>query len=63
MFVNMTQSVCYYFINTTVIIQGTWREIVEKDCQARKLNRDDAMDRSRLNKLYEGWLMVRIGEN
>jgi len=22
----------------------TWREIVEKDCQARKLNREDAMD-------------------
>jgi len=25
----------------------TWREIVEKDCQARGLNREDAMDRSR----------------
>jgi len=25
----------------------TWRKIVEKDCQARKLNREDAMDRSR----------------
>jgi len=22
----------------------TWKEIVEKDCQARKLNREDAMD-------------------
>jgi len=22
----------------------TWREIVEKDCQASKLNRDDGMD-------------------
>jgi len=22
----------------------TWREIVEKDCQAHKLNREDAMD-------------------
>jgi len=22
----------------------TWREIVVKDCQARKLNREDAMD-------------------
>jgi len=22
----------------------TWREIVEKDCQARKLNREDAVD-------------------
>jgi len=25
----------------------TWREIVEEDCQARGLNREDAMDRSR----------------
>jgi len=25
----------------------TWREVVQKDCQARKLNRDDAMDHSR----------------
>jgi len=24
----------------------TWRVIVEKDCQARKLNREDAMDRN-----------------
>jgi len=25
----------------------TWREIVEKGCQARKLNKEDAMDRKR----------------
>jgi len=25
----------------------TWREVVQKDCQARNLNREDAMDRSR----------------
>jgi len=25
----------------------TWREIVEKDCQACKLNREDAMDCNR----------------
>ena len=28
----------------------TWREIVEKDCRARGLNREDAMDRSRWRK-------------
>jgi len=28
----------------------TWREIVEKDCQARGLNREDAMDRTRWMK-------------
>ena len=28
----------------------TWREIVEKDCQARKLNREDAMNRNRWRK-------------
>jgi len=28
----------------------TWREIVEKYCQARELNREDAMDRNRWRK-------------
>ena len=28
----------------------TWREVVEMDCQARKLNKEDAMDRSRWRK-------------
>jgi len=28
----------------------TWRKIVEKDCWARKLNREDAMDYSRWRK-------------
>jgi len=28
----------------------TWREIVEKDCQAHKLNREDAMDCNRWRK-------------
>jgi len=28
----------------------TWREIVEKDWQARKLNKEDAMDRKRWRK-------------
>jgi len=27
-----------------------WREIVEKDCKARGLSREDAMDRSRWRK-------------
>jgi len=28
----------------------TWKEIVEKDCQACKLNTEDAMDRNRWRK-------------
>jgi len=28
----------------------TWREIVEKDCQACKLNREEAMDYNRWRK-------------
>jgi len=28
----------------------TWTKIVEKDCQARKLNTEDAMDRNRWRK-------------
>ena len=31
----------------------TWREVVQKDCQARKWNREDAMDHSRLKKLIK----------
>jgi len=31
----------------------TWREIVQKDCQACKLNREDAMDRSRWKNLIK----------
>jgi len=31
----------------------TWREVVQKDCQARNLNREDAMDHSRWNKLIK----------
>jgi len=29
----------------------TWREVAQKDCQALKLNREDAMDRCRWRKL------------
>jgi len=36
--------------------KGTWREVVQKDCQARNLNREDAMDRNRWKKLIKiGW--------
>ena len=28
----------------------TWREIVEKDCQAHKLNKEDVVDRKRWRK-------------
>ena len=33
----------------------TWREVVQKDCQARNLNREDAMDHGRWKK------MIKIG--
>jgi len=34
----------------------TWTEVVQKDCQACNLNREDAMDRSRWKKLIKiGW--------
>jgi len=36
----------------------TWREVVQKDCQAHKLNREDTMDHSRWMKL-----IIRIGMN
>jgi len=31
-------------------LKKTWREIVEKNCQVRGLNREDAMDRKRWMK-------------
>jgi len=31
----------------------TWREVVEKDCQARTLNEEDAIDRSKWRKLIK----------
>jgi len=34
--------------------QRTCREVVQKDCQARSLNREDAMDRGR-------WKLIKIG--
>jgi len=30
-----------------------WREVVQKDCQARNLNREDAIDRGRWKKLIK----------
>ena len=41
----------------------TWREVVERDCQAHKLNKEDAVDRSRWRKLikdvwWPGWVWV-----
>jgi len=38
----------------------TWREIVEKDCRARGLNRADAMDRSRWRKQLGMMMMMMI---
>jgi len=41
----------------------TWREVVREDCQARKLNTEDAMDHSKWRKLikdvrWSGWVWV-----
>ena len=35
----------------------TWIEVMRKDCQARKLSREDAMDR----EIDKGWLISRKG--
>ena len=34
-------------------LKRTWREVVKEDCQARKLNKEDAMDRSKWRKLIK----------
>ena len=31
----------------------TWREVVKEDCQAHKLNKEDAMDCSKCRKLIK----------
>jgi len=31
----------------------TWKEVVQKDCQTRNLNKEDAMDRGRWKKLIK----------
>ena len=48
--------------------RGRGERLCKKDCQARNLNRDDAMDRSRWNKLKRleddqhcGWVNVLVG--
>jgi len=40
---------CY--INHVIILRYITLQIVEKDCRARGLNREDAMDRARWRKL------------
>ena len=31
----------------------TWKEVVREDCQARKLNKEDAMDRCKWRKMIK----------
>jgi len=38
----------------------TWREVVQKDCQAHNLNREDAMGCGRWKKLITDWMMIRM---
>jgi len=37
----------------------TWTEVLQKDCQAHNLNKEDAMDRGRWKKLID-WMMIRM---
>jgi len=39
----------------------TWLEVVRKNCQARKLSREDAMDCGRWSYIDKGWLIGRKG--
>ena len=41
----------------------TWREVVREDCQARKMNKEDAIDRCKWRKMkkdvwWSGWVWV-----
>jgi len=41
----------------------TWKEVVREDCQARKLNKEDAMDRCTMHDGPDGceWVNVPSG--
>jgi len=41
--------------------RGLGQRLCKKDCQARELNREDAMDRSRWKKLISEWVYVSSG--
>ena len=34
-------------------LKKTWKEVVREDCQARKLNKEDAMDRCKWRKMIK----------
>jgi len=38
----------------------TWKEVVQKDCQARNLNREDAMDRGSMEEADKDWMMITM---
>ena len=39
----------------------TWKEVVREDCQARKLNKEDAMEPLQMEKDDKGSTMIRMG--
>ena len=54
---------CSYCTQLMMLPGKTWREVVREDCQARKLNEEDAMDRCKWRKMikearWSGWVWV-----
>jgi len=49
------------FMGVLKLQDRTRREVLQKDCQACKLNTEDAINLSRWKKLIKGWLMIKIG--
>jgi len=43
------------------ISKRTWKEVVQKDCQARNLNKEDVMDHSRWNNNNDRFTAVCPG--
>ena len=39
----------------------TWRDVVREDCQARKMNKEDAIDRGKWMEDDKGCQMIRMG--
>ena len=50
---NVAYLVCILNVSYWGRPKKTWKEVVREDCQARKLNKEDAMDRCKWRKMIK----------
>jgi len=44
---------CIWMTELKAVLKKTWKEVVREDCQARKLNKENAMDRCKWRKVIK----------